>query len=67
MTTISKMIEIHLEIQKERIGKEDHTDVKDITPEILNFFKDNTSTILSNYNNLYQAMANTLKGDKTKE
>ena len=66
-TTISKMIEIHLNIQKERIGKEDHTDVKDITPEILNFFKDNTSTILSNYNNLYQAMANTLKGDKTKE
>ena len=60
-TTISKMIEIHLEIQKERIGKEDHTEVKDITPELLNFFKDNTSTVLSNYNEMYKTMSNTLK------
>lgn len=64
--TISKMIQIHLDIQKERIGKEDNAEVKDITFEMLSFIKDNTNTVLSNYNDMYKIMANTFKGEKQK-
>ncbi|MBQ3619950.1 MAG: sel1 repeat family protein, partial [Bacteroidales bacterium] len=36
--TLDNMITQHLEMQKLRLAKEDHSEVKDITPEVLNFF-----------------------------
>ncbi len=73
-STFDKMIEQHLTIQKQRLEKEDHTEVKDITPDILNFFKENTSTMMGNYNemqknilDLHKTIVQTLKDDKEKK
>ena len=55
-STFDKMIEQHLTIQKQRLEKEDHTEVKDITPDVLNFFKENTSTIMDNYKTIIQTL-----------
>lgn len=69
--TFDQMIEQHLAIQKQRLEKEDHTDVKDITPDVLNFFKENTSTMMGNYNemqknilDLHKTIVQTFKEDK---
>lgn len=45
--TLDAMIKLHLDIQAKRLEKEDHTEVKDITPEILTFYKDSLKEILS--------------------
>ena len=65
---LSKMIQLHLDIQKQRLEKEDHSEVKDITPDVLNFFKDNTSTMMGNFNemqknilDLHKTIVQTLK------
>lgn len=68
---LSKMIQLHLDIQKQRLEKEDHSEVKDITPDVLNFFKDNTSTMMGNFNemqknilDLHKTIVQTLKDNK---
>ena len=73
-STFDKMIEQHLTIQKQRLEKEDHTEVKDITPDVLNFFKENTSTMMGNFNemqknilDLHKTIVQTLKDDKEKK
>ncbi len=72
--TLNQMIQLHLEIQKQRLEKEDHTEVKDITPDVLNFFKENTSTMMGNFNemqknilDLHKTIVQTLKDDKEKK
>ncbi|MBO7597877.1 MAG: hypothetical protein J6T70_12625 [Bacteroidales bacterium] len=50
--TLDDMIKQHLYIQRKRLEKEDHSEVKDITPEVLTFFKDNTSSIMGNFNEM---------------
>ncbi len=69
--TFDKMIEQHLTIQKQRLEKEDYTEVKDITPDVLNFFKENSSTMMGNYNemqknilDLHKTIVKTFKEDK---
>lgn len=71
--TFDQMIELHLAIQKQRLEKEDHTEVKDITPDVLNFFKENTSTMMGNYNemqknilDLHKTIVQTLKDKENK-
>ena len=66
---LNQMIQLHLDIQKQRLEKEDHSEVKDITPDVLNFFKDNTSTMMGNFNemqknilDLHKTIVQTLKG-----
>lgn len=49
---LDTMIKQHLYIQRKRLEKEDHSEVKDITPEVLNFFKDNTTSIMGNFNEM---------------
>ena len=49
---LDDMIKQHLYIQRKRLEKEDHSEVKDITPEVLNFFKDNTTSIMGNFNEM---------------
>lgn len=65
---LNQMIQLHLDIQKQRLEKEDHSEVKDITPDVLNFFKDNTSTMMGNFNemqknilDLHKTIVQTLK------
>ena len=72
--TFDEMIKLHLDIQRQRLEKEDHTEVKDITPDILNFFKENTSTMMGNFNemqknilDLHKTIVQTLKDDKDKK
>ena len=50
--TLDDMIKQHLYIQRKRLEKEDHSEVKDITPEVLSFFKDNTTAIMGNFNEM---------------
>ena len=66
---LNQMIQLHLDIQKQRLEKEDHSEVKDLTPDVLNFFKDNTSTMMGNFNemqknilDLHKTIVQTLKG-----
>ncbi|MBQ4405706.1 MAG: sel1 repeat family protein [Bacteroidales bacterium] len=65
--TISDMIQIHLDMQKDRIGKEDYTEVKDITPELLNFVKDNYSSAIANSNDMTKALLTALKEQQCKK
>lgn len=57
--TFSDMIQLHLDIQKQRLEKEDHSEIKDITPEMLNFFKDNTTSMLGSYNEMHKSLMET--------
>lgn len=59
--TFTKMIELHLEMQKQRLEKEDHSEVKDITPDVLNFYKDHTTNLMNNYNDLQKTIIGNLK------
>ena len=58
---LSKMLDQHIAIQKSRVEKEDHSEIKDITPEVLSFYKDHTSTIMNNYNDMQKTVIENLK------